>query len=137
MSALRIIGTGPVVIVVTIIYIVLLLEVEAVRLISAVVFCLFVPGYGWALRMRPGDGGDTLAMALVLSFCATTFVATAMAVAGWWSPVAGFISLLLMGAAGFVRLSRDAGGRGIRGFHVSLGVAEPRAHGIHRLGDND
>ncbi|MCV9992904.1 hypothetical protein OIU93_01165 [Paeniglutamicibacter sp. ZC-3] len=137
MSALRIIGTGPVVIVVTIIYIVLLLEVEAVRLISAVVFSLFVPGYGWALRMRPGDGGDTLAMALVLSLCATTFVATAMAVAGWWSPVAGFISLLLMAAAGFVRLRRDAGGRGIRAFHVSLGVAEPRAHGIHRLGDSD
>jgi uncharacterized membrane protein len=124
MSALRIIGNGPVVIVVTIIYIVLLLEVEAVRLISAVVFCLFVPGYGWALRMRPKDGGDALAMALVLSVCATTFVA-------------GFISLLLMGAAGFVRLRRDSGGRGNRGFHVSLGVVEPRAHGIHRLGDND
>lgn len=137
MSALRIIGNGPVVIVATIIFIVLLLEVEAVRLISAVVFCLFVPGFGWSLRMRPRDGGDALAMALVLSLCATTFVATAMAVAGWWSPVAGFISLLLMGAAGFVRLSRDTGGRGIRGIHVSLGVAEPRVHGIHRLGDDD
>lgn len=124
MSPRTILGYGPVIIVAAIISTVFLLEVEVARLFGAVFFCLFVPGFGWARRMRLKDGGDTLAMALVVSLCATILVATAMVVSGWWSPVAGFIILLLIATAGFVRLRRGKTDGGFRGISVSFWTPE-------------
>lgn len=99
----QVLGIVPVITVGVVIFIVLLVEVETVRLASAVAFCLLGPGCGWARKMRSNDdGGDTLALALALSICATIAVGTAMALSGWWFPVAGFTILLLITAAGFV-----------------------------------
>ena len=75
--------------------------VSAARMFGATLFCLLAPGYGWARRFSPNDRGDTLAMRLVISLCATIGVGTAMAVSGWWSPHAGFILLALIAMAGF------------------------------------
>ena len=44
-----------------------------------------LPGLGWARKMRFGDLGDTVALAVVLSICTTVAVGTAMAVSGTWS----------------------------------------------------
>lgn len=79
-----------------------LLDPGAVRMLAALVVCLLLPGAGWARRMRLRDGGDTLALSVVLSICATAAVATLMAVTRHWSPAAGLVILLGVGAAGFL-----------------------------------
>ncbi|MGH3097672.1 MAG: hypothetical protein ACRDMV_16940 [Streptosporangiales bacterium] len=81
---------------------VLLLLVPGTRVICAAAFCLLAPGYGWARRLPLGDKGDRLAMALVLSICATVAVATAMVIADLWSTVGGLVALGVITAAGFV-----------------------------------
>lgn len=79
-------------------------EFDWVRMVCAALFCLVVPGYGWARRMRLKDRGDTLALTAVFSICATVGVGTALAVSGWWSPPAGFAMLVLIALGGFVPL---------------------------------
>lgn len=68
----------------------------------ALVVCLLLPGLGWARKMRFGDRGDTLALAVVLSMCGTVAVGTAMALSGRWSLGWGLVVLLGIAAAGFV-----------------------------------
>jgi uncharacterized membrane protein len=80
---------------------ILAVAVTEVRLILMAAFCLLVPGYGWAHRMQLKDRGDTLAMAVVLSLCASVLVGTALAVSGLWSPLAGLIILVLITLGGF------------------------------------
>jgi uncharacterized membrane protein len=80
---------------------ILAVAVTEVRLILMAAFCLLVPGYGWAHRMQLKDRGDTLAMTVVLSLCASVLVGTALAVSGLWSPLAGLIILVLITLGGF------------------------------------
>lgn len=80
---------------------ILAVAVTEVRLILMAAFCLLVPGYGWAHRMQLKDRGDTLAMTVVLSLCASVLVGTALAVSGLWSPFAGLIILVLITLGGF------------------------------------
>ncbi|WP_182359216.1 hypothetical protein [Tomitella gaofuii] len=74
------------------------------RLGAAALFCLLAPGSGWAWRLaRTGRirPADRLAVALVLSVCATTAVATAMVVSGLWSVAGGIAALSVVTAGGF------------------------------------
>jgi hypothetical protein len=80
---------------------ILAVAVAEVRLVLMAAFCLLVPGYGWAHRMQLKDRGDTLAMTVVLSLCASVLVGTALAVSGLWSPLAGLIILVLITLGGF------------------------------------
>ena len=75
---------------------------SGVRLGLAVVGCLLLPGLGWARKMRAGDLGDTVALAVTLSICSTVAVGTAMAVAGTWSLGWGLAVLALVAVTGFV-----------------------------------
>ena len=99
-----------------------------------------MPGYGWARRMRLKDRGDTLALTAVFSICATIAVGTAMAVTGWWSPVAGFAVLVLIALCGFMPFRRTAAdqqgrrpetrnllARGRKGFPAARGLPRPRS----------
>lgn len=79
-----------------------LVDPHALRVVAALVVCLLLPGAGWARRMRLRDGGDTLALTVVLSICATAVVGTLMAVTHHWSPLSGLVILLGVSAAGFV-----------------------------------
>lgn len=79
-----------------------LLPVPALRMAAALLFCLLLPGYGWARRMRPGDWGDRLALALVLSICATVAVSTTMAVSRHWSTAWGLVVLGVISVTGFL-----------------------------------
>ncbi len=64
--------------------------------------CLLVPGLGWARKLRTSDLGDTLALSVVLSLCATTAVATTMAVTARWSSPVGLVALGLVAVLGFL-----------------------------------
>lgn len=72
------------------------------RVALAAAGCLLLPGLGWARKMRFGDLGDTVALALVLSICTTVAVGTAMAVAGAWSLGGGLAALALVALGGFL-----------------------------------
>ncbi len=79
------------------------------RLGAAVLFCLLAPGSGWAWRLaRTGRirRADRLAVALVLSICATMLVGTAMAAAGRWSTAGGMALLGVVAAAGYAPWGR-------------------------------
>lgn len=80
---------------------ILALAVTEIWVAYMAAFCLLVPGYGWAHRMQLKDRGDTLAMTVVLSLCASVLVGTAMAVSGLWSPLAGLAILVLITLGGF------------------------------------
>lgn len=108
------------------------------RLGAAAVFCLLVPGSGWACRLARTGGirpADRLAVALVLSVCATILITTAMAVAGRWSTPGGVAVLAAVAAAGYApwarwadgadRFLRHARGRRRRGRRGG-GAMEPR-----------
>lgn len=88
----------------TTLFLVLLFTNGEIRLISAVLFCLLAPGYGWARRLPGNNRGDTLALAVILSICATILIATAMAVLHAWAPVTAFTILTAIGIAGFLPL---------------------------------
>ncbi len=82
------------------------------RLGAAAFFCVLVPGSGWAWRLaRTGRilSADRLAVAVVLSLCATIAVATAMVVAAQWSVSVGMVVLGVVAAAGYVPWARWAG----------------------------
>jgi sterol desaturase/sphingolipid hydroxylase (fatty acid hydroxylase superfamily) len=80
---------------------ILAVAVVEIRLTFMAAFCILMPGYGWAHRMQLKDRGDTLAMTVVLSLCASVLVGTALAVSGLWSPLAGFAILVLITLGGF------------------------------------
>ena len=80
----------------------LLVDPPLGRLALAGVACLVLPGLGWARKMRLGDPGDTLALTLVLSVCATVGVGTAMALASAWSVGGGLAALGLVALSGFI-----------------------------------
>lgn len=75
---------------------------EPARLLYAAVFCLLVPGIGWAFRSRSGDVVDKLALAVAISMSATILVATAMVATGTWSVAGGAAALVVIAALGFV-----------------------------------
>ena len=77
-------------------------DLAALRMALALVICLLLPGWGWARRFRTKDRADTLALAVVLSICATVVVSTAMVVTTRWSVVGGLVALVVIGAVGFV-----------------------------------
>lgn len=83
---------------------ILAVAVTEIRLTFMTAFCLLVPGYGWARRMQLKDRGDTLALTVVLSLGASVLVGTALAVSGWWSPLAGLAILVLITIGGFMPL---------------------------------
>ena len=83
-----------------------LLDWHAVRMIMALGCCVILPGLGWARRMRIRDLGDSIALTVVLSLCITVVVATAMVLSDHWSTAGGAVALLVVGAAGFVPVSR-------------------------------
>ena len=89
--------------------------------------CLVLPGLGWARKMRLGDLGDTVALAVVLSICTTVAVGTAMAVSGLLVARMGPGGPgAVIGLAGFVpaRLLADRAGAAVR--LRSAGVARRR-----------
>jgi hypothetical protein len=98
----------------------LAVDLPPARVAFAVASCLLLPGLGWARKMRFGDLGDTLALAIVLSICTTVAVGTTMAVSDSWSLGWGLAALGGIALAGFVpgRLLLDRAGAAVR-----LGVA--------------
>jgi hypothetical protein len=87
---------------------------SGLRLAAALVLCVLLPGWGWARRLKPADRGDTLALAVVLSLCATVAVSTAMVLADRWSWTVGATCLAGIAALGFVPARRLLGGLGLR-----------------------
>jgi hypothetical protein len=87
---------------------------SGLRLAAALVLCVLLPGWGWARRLRPADRGDTLALAVVLSLCATVAVSTAMVLAHRWSWTLGATCLAGIAVLGFVPARRLLGGLGLR-----------------------
>jgi hypothetical protein len=77
-------------------------NLPAARMIFALAICLLLPGLGWARKMRFGDLGDTLALAIVLSICMTVAVATPMVVFSSLSIGWGLTALSAMAVAGFL-----------------------------------
>ena len=77
-------------------------NLPAARMAFALAACLLLPGLGWARKMRFGDLGDTLAVAIALSICATVAVGTTMAVSDSWSLGWGLAALGAITLAGFV-----------------------------------
>jgi hypothetical protein len=75
---------------------------EPARLVYAAVFCLLVPGIGWAFRSGSGDVGDKVALAVTISTSATILVATAMVATGTWSVAGGAAALVVIAVLGFV-----------------------------------
>ena len=91
-------------------------NLPAARVAFALATCLLLPGLGWARKMRFGDLGDTVALAVVLSICTTVAVGTAMAMSGSWSTGWGLAALAGVALAGFVpaRLLLDRAGAAVR-----------------------
>jgi hypothetical protein len=87
---------------------------SGVRLAAALALCVLLPGWGWARRLRPADRGDTLALAVVLSLCATVAVSTAMVLAARWSWTGGAACLAGITGLGFVPAHRLLSGLGLR-----------------------
>lgn len=79
-----------------------LVDLSSLRLAVALALCLLVPGLGWARKLRTSDLGDTLALSVALSLCATTAVATTMAVTARWSPWVGLVALGVVAVLGFL-----------------------------------
>lgn len=88
----------------TMLFVVLLFTNGQVRTISAVLFCLLVPGSGWARRLPGNSRGDTLALAVILSICATILLGTIMVILHTWVPINAFLILTAIGIAGFLPL---------------------------------
>jgi hypothetical protein len=83
-----------------------LVDLSSLRLAVALLLCLLVPGLGWAQKLRTADLGDTVALGVALSLCATTAVATTMAVTAHWSTPAGMAALAAITVLGFLPLRR-------------------------------
>jgi hypothetical protein len=94
--------------------VVLLFGWSGLRFAAALALCVLLPGLGWARRLRPADRGDTLALAVVLSLCATVAVSTAMVLADRWSWTVGAACLTGIAGLGFVPARRLLSGLGLR-----------------------
>jgi hypothetical protein len=94
--------------------VVLLFGWSGLRLAAVLALCVLLPGLGWARRLGPGDRGDTLALAVVLSLCATVAVSTAMVLADRWSWTLGAACLAGIAGLGFVPARRLLSGVGLR-----------------------
>jgi hypothetical protein len=57
-------------------------EIGTLRLGIVAAACLLLPGMGWASKLRLGDAGDRLALAIAISISALTVVGTTMVVLG-------------------------------------------------------
>ena len=77
-------------------------EIGTLRLGIVAVTCLLLPGLGWAWKLRLGDAGDRLALAIAISICALTVVGTTVAVSGRWSTPLGLVALGTVGLIGFL-----------------------------------
>jgi hypothetical protein len=93
--------------------VVLLFGWSGLRLAAALALCVLLPGWGWARRLRPADRGDTLALAVALSLCATVAVSTAMVLADRWSWTVGAACLAGIAGLGFVPARRLLSGLGL------------------------
>lgn len=96
----------------TLLFVVLLFTNDQVRMIGAVLFCLLVPGFGWARRLPGNNRGDILALAVILSICATILLGTIMVVLHTWVPLNAFLILTAIGIAGFMPLRRPSPAQG-------------------------
>lgn len=96
----------------TTLFLVLLFTNSEVRTIGAVLFCLLAPGYGWARRLPGNSRGDTLALAVILSICATILLGTIMVVLHTWVTLNAFLILTAIGIAGFMPLRRRSPAQG-------------------------
>jgi len=105
--------TSATAVTVLVLLVILAVTVVEVRMPLVAAFCLLVPGYGWARRMHLKDRGDTLAMTVVLSLCASVLVGTALAVSGLWSPLAGLAILVLITLGGITPIPSVAPFRGV------------------------
>jgi hypothetical protein len=77
-------------------------EIGSLRLGIVAAACLLLPGMGWASKLRLGDAGDRLALAIAISISALTVVGTTMVVLGRWSTPLGLVALAAVGAIGFL-----------------------------------
>ena len=80
----------------------LAINLPAARMIFALTICLLLPGLGWTRRVRSGDRGDTLALAIVLSTCMTVAVGTTMVLSRSWSLGWGLAALSGISVAGYL-----------------------------------
>jgi len=99
------------------------LDLSTLRMAAALACCLVVPGLGWARKLRPGDVGDTLGLAVVLSICATATVGTAMTVSGRWSTPSATLVLAAVGLLGLLPLHR-VWSAAVRGLSSPPGMAD-------------
>lgn len=107
--------------------VILPIAVEPVRLLCVVGFCLLAPGWGWARRMGTGDGGDKLALTVVISMSASILVATTMVATDTWSAPGGVAALAAIAVLGFVPLRRAGGRTAARGRSHAVGRVVPTA----------
>ena len=85
-------------------------EVPAPLRVAVVVpFVLVAPGLGWAARFVPGDLAAVTAIGVGLSLAAAMLVGQTLALAGWWSPLAGLGALAAIAGAGVAVQSGVAG----------------------------
>ncbi len=91
------------------------------RASAAVLWVLIVPGLPWAVGMRLGDRGDTVAVAVAISLALGAVVGGGMAVLGAWSPVGAVLVLVGVSLCALLPGSsarrRDAGTNHDRGRH--------------------
>lgn len=79
------------------------------RVAVVVPFVLVAPGLGWAARFVPGDVAAVAAIGVGLSLAAAMLVGQTLALAGWWSPVAGLVVLAAIAGAGAAALAGVVG----------------------------
>jgi uncharacterized membrane protein len=82
----------------------------ALRIPLLAAFVLLCPGLAWTPLLRTGDVGDTLAISVGLGIALAALVAQTMALAGWWSPGAGFLVLAAVTVVGLSMQRREASG---------------------------
>ena len=78
------------------------------RVAVVIPFVLVAPGLGWAARFVPGDAAVVTAIGVGLSLAAAMLVGQTLALAGWWSPVAGLGALAAIAGAGSMLNYRQA-----------------------------
>jgi hypothetical protein len=80
----------------------------ALRVAVVVPYVLVAPGLGWAARFVPGDAAAVTAIGVGLSLALAMLVGQTLALAGWWSPLAGLGALAAIAAAGSILSYRQA-----------------------------
>ena len=75
------------------------------RVAVVVPFVLVAPGLGWAARFVPGDVAAVAAIGVGLSVASAMIVGQTLALAGWWSPLAGLGALAAIAGTGAAALT--------------------------------